>query len=210
MGIIGSSGTGKSTTLRLAAGLLQPDKVGGRCRGWLVRSGEAAALPGRHAGCDRCTMSPSHHTPFPAGAAPPPCPPAQGEVLIKGEPRHGLISDDDTSDKLKVGLVFQVRCQVVLRLCVRCYRGGVRAAARACWRAEARRASWTWLEAAWRRSCLTCPTVHPPQSGALFDSLTVGENVGFLLHEHTRLPLPKIQVRGLQGGARRRHGTCCR
>ena len=33
----------------------------------------------------------------------------QGEVLIKGEPRRGLISDDDTSDKLKVGLVFQVR-----------------------------------------------------------------------------------------------------
>ncbi|KAI7841119.1 hypothetical protein COHA_005090 [Chlorella ohadii] len=86
VGIIGSSGTGKSTTLRLAAGLLQPDK---------------------------------------------------GEVLIKGEPRRGLISDDDTSDKLKVGLVFQ--------------------------------------------------------SGALFDSLTVGENVGFLLHEHTNLPVNKIQ-----------------
>ncbi|KAL4440000.1 hypothetical protein ABPG75_003001 [Micractinium tetrahymenae] len=86
VGIIGSSGTGKSTTLRLAAGLLQPDK---------------------------------------------------GEVLIKGEPRRGLISDDDTSDKLKVGLVFQ--------------------------------------------------------SGALFDSLTVGENVGFLLHEHTSLPPAKIQ-----------------
>jgi ABC-type transporter Mla maintaining outer membrane lipid asymmetry ATPase subunit MlaF len=34
--------------------------------------------------------------------------PGQGEVLIKGEPRRGLISDDDTSDKLKVGLVFQV------------------------------------------------------------------------------------------------------
>jgi hypothetical protein len=32
----------------------------------------------------------------------------QGEVLIKGEARQGLISDDDTSDKLKVGLVFQV------------------------------------------------------------------------------------------------------
>lgn len=86
VGIIGSSGTGKSTTLRLAAGLLQPDR---------------------------------------------------GEVLIKGEPRRGLISDDDTSDKLKVGLVFQ--------------------------------------------------------SGALFDSLTVGENVGFMLYEHTKLPVPKIK-----------------
>ena len=45
-------------------------------------------------------------------AAPPPWPAClllQGEVLIKGEARQGLISDDDTSDKLKVGLVFQVR-----------------------------------------------------------------------------------------------------
>lgn len=87
VGIIGSSGTGKSTTLRLAAGLLAPDK---------------------------------------------------GEVVIKGHVRQGLLSDDDTSESLKVGLVFQ--------------------------------------------------------SGALFDSLTVGENVGFLLHEHTTLPKDKIQV----------------
>jgi hypothetical protein len=42
-------------------------------------------------------------------------------VLIKGEPRRGLISDDDTSDKLKVGLVFQVR----LWLCVVFYDGYV-------------------------------------------------------------------------------------
>lgn len=80
VGIIGSSGTGKSTTLRLAAGLLEPDS---------------------------------------------------GEVLIKGEARRGLISDDDTTHKLKIGLVFQ--------------------------------------------------------SGALFDSLTVRENVGFMLLEHTRM-----------------------
>lgn len=102
VGIIGSSGTGKSTTLRLAAGLLQPDK---------------------------------------------------GEVLIKGEPRQGLLSDDDTSNKLKVGLVFQ--------------------------------------------------------SGALFDSLTVKENVGFMLYEHTDLPsdvieravarsLKKVGLRGVE------------
>ena len=41
------------------------------------------------------------------------------------------------------------------------------------------------------------PPLHDaaPQSGALFDSLTVGENVGFLLHEHTNLPVNKIQVR---------------
>ncbi len=80
VGIIGSSGTGKSTTLRLAAGLLEPD---------------------------------------------------QGEILIKGEARRGLLSDDDTSDKLKIGLVFQ--------------------------------------------------------SGALFDSLTVKQNVGFMLYEHTSM-----------------------
>ena len=87
VGIIGSSGTGKSTTLRLAAGLLQPD---------------------------------------------------EGQVLVKGEPRRGLLSDDDTSDKLKIGLVFQ--------------------------------------------------------SGALFDSLTVKENVGFMLYEHTTLPEERIEA----------------
>jgi len=87
VGIIGSSGTGKSTALRLAAGLLQPDS---------------------------------------------------GEVLVKGEPRQGLLSDDDTSDKLKVGLVFQ--------------------------------------------------------SGALFDSLTVKENVGFMLYEHSDLSEERIEA----------------
>lgn len=87
VGIIGPSGTGKSTTLRLAAGLLEPDA---------------------------------------------------GEVLIKGEPRRGLLSDDDTSNKLKIGLVFQ--------------------------------------------------------SGALFDSLTVMENVGFMLYEHTQLSPEKIEA----------------
>eukprot|EP01023_Acetabularia_acetabulum_P028510 TRINITY_DN2690_c0_g3_i4.p4 TRINITY_DN2690_c0_g3~~TRINITY_DN2690_c0_g3_i4.p4 ORF type:complete len:178 (-),score=21.34 TRINITY_DN2690_c0_g3_i4:1029-1562(-) len=32
------------------------------------------------------------------------------------------------------------------------------------------------------------------QSGALFDSLTVGENVGFLLYEHSSLPSRKIEA----------------
>ncbi len=32
------------------------------------------------------------------------------------------------------------------------------------------------------------------QSGALFDSLTVGENVGFLLYEHSDLPPHRIKV----------------
>lgn len=46
VGIIGSSGTGKSTTLRLAAGLLAPDKVGGgaeREPGWGPGAGRLAA-----------------------------------------------------------------------------------------------------------------------------------------------------------------------
>jgi ABC-type transporter Mla maintaining outer membrane lipid asymmetry ATPase subunit MlaF len=87
VGIIGGSGTGKSTTLRLMAGLLMPD---------------------------------------------------QGQVFIKGKARHGLLSDDPEIGKLlNVGMVFQ--------------------------------------------------------NGALFDSLTVGQNVGFLLYEHTKLPHTKIQ-----------------
>ena len=82
VGIIGGSGTGKSTTLRLLAGLLEPDA---------------------------------------------------GTVRVLGTPRSGLLADDpDLADTLRVGLVFQ--------------------------------------------------------NGALFDSLTVGENVGFSLYEHSALP----------------------
>ena len=80
VGIIGSSGTGKSTVLRIMAGLLQPD---------------------------------------------------EGKVIIRGRPRVGLLSDEKDPN-LKVGMVFQ--------------------------------------------------------SAALFDSLTVGENVGFKLYEHSDLP----------------------
>ena len=32
------------------------------------------------------------------------------------------------------------------------------------------------------------------QNGALFDSLSVGENVGFQLYEHTKMPGPRIAV----------------
>jgi ABC-type glutathione transport system ATPase component len=89
VGIIGASGTGKSTTLRLAAGLLAPDR---------------------------------------------------GEVLICGKPRLGLLSDQAAEEgALSVGMVFQ--------------------------------------------------------NAALFDSLTVGENVGFLLYEHTSLPKDLIRER---------------
>lgn len=87
VGIIGASGTGKSTTLRIAAGLLAPDK---------------------------------------------------GEVLIMGKPRKGLLSDQAEEEKLRVGMVFQ--------------------------------------------------------NAALFDSLTVGENVGFLLYEHSNMAEDKIQA----------------
>ncbi|KAL1559546.1 Protein TRIGALACTOSYLDIACYLGLYCEROL 3, chloroplastic [Salvia divinorum] len=84
VGIIGPSGTGKSTILKIMAGLLAPDK---------------------------------------------------GEVLIRGRRRHGLISDEELSG-IRIGLVFQ--------------------------------------------------------SAALFDSLTVRENVGFLLYENSTMPEDKI------------------
>ncbi|GAX78476.1 hypothetical protein CEUSTIGMA_g5915.t1 [Chlamydomonas eustigma] len=86
VGIIGASGTGKSTTLRIAAGLLAPDS---------------------------------------------------GNVLILGKPRKGLLSDSPDAEHLRVGMVFQ--------------------------------------------------------NAALFDSLTVGENVGFLLYEHSNLPAIEIK-----------------
>ncbi|KAI9157688.1 hypothetical protein LWI28_026309 [Acer negundo] len=84
VGIIGPSGTGKSTVLKIIAGLLAPDK---------------------------------------------------GEVYIRGRKRAGLISDEEMSG-LQIGLVFQ--------------------------------------------------------SAALFDSLTVRENVGFLLYENSNMSEDKI------------------
>ncbi|CAI9787147.1 unnamed protein product [Fraxinus pennsylvanica] len=84
VGIIGPSGTGKSTILKIMAGLLAPDK---------------------------------------------------GEVFVRGRKRHGLISDEEISG-LRIGLVFQ--------------------------------------------------------SAALFDSLTVRENVGFLLYENSTMPEEQI------------------
>jgi ABC-type transporter Mla maintaining outer membrane lipid asymmetry ATPase subunit MlaF len=87
VGVIGGSGTGKSTTLRLIAGLLQPDA---------------------------------------------------GKVMVNGKERLGLISDgEEASYKLKLGLVFQ--------------------------------------------------------NAALFDSLSVMENVGFQLYEHSHLEPEEIE-----------------
>lgn len=86
VGIIGPSGTGKSTVLKLMAGLVAPDS---------------------------------------------------GQVYIRGRPRSGLASDEE-KERLRVGMVFQ--------------------------------------------------------SAALFDSLTVGENVGFTLYEHSDLSEAKIKA----------------
>jgi phospholipid/cholesterol/gamma-HCH transport system ATP-binding protein len=84
LAIIGPSGTGKSTILRIIAGLLAPDS---------------------------------------------------GEVYLKGELRQGLI--EDANDPIGIGMVFQ--------------------------------------------------------QAALFDSLTVDENVGFLLYQHSTLPHERIR-----------------
>ncbi len=84
LGIIGPSGTGKSTVLRLIAGLLNPD---------------------------------------------------EGEIYVQGVRRQGLI--EDSADPIDIGMVFQ--------------------------------------------------------QAALFDSLTVDENVGFLLYQHSKLSRSRIQ-----------------
>lgn len=84
LAIIGPSGTGKSTILRIIAGLLAPDA---------------------------------------------------GEIYVQGQRRIGLI--EDAQDPIAIGMVFQ--------------------------------------------------------QAALFDSLTVGENVGFLLYEHSKLPRRRIR-----------------
>lgn len=84
LGVIGPSGTGKSTILRIMAGLLAPDA---------------------------------------------------GEIYIKGQLRQGLA--EDAKDPIGIGMVFQ--------------------------------------------------------QAALFDSLTVEENVGFLLYQHSKLPQRKIR-----------------
>lgn len=84
LGIIGPSGTGKSTILRIIAGLLEPDS---------------------------------------------------GEVYVQGTLREKWL--DDLQDPIGIGMVFQ--------------------------------------------------------NAALFDSLTVDENIGFLLYQHSKLPRQKIQ-----------------
>jgi phospholipid/cholesterol/gamma-HCH transport system ATP-binding protein len=90
LAIIGPSGTGKSTVLRIIAGLLAPDA---------------------------------------------------GEVYIGGQLRQGLI--EDAADPINISMVFQ--------------------------------------------------------QAALFDSLTVGENVGFSLYQRSRLPHHRLEMVGLSG-----------
>jgi ABC-type transporter Mla maintaining outer membrane lipid asymmetry ATPase subunit MlaF len=117
VGIIGSSGTGKSTALRLAAGLLEPDA---------------------------------------------------GQVLIKGVPRRGLLDDDDAARAaLTVGLVFQVSG------------GGV---------ASCLSFSLAFFIAFFIFLIFSFSLSSSFQSGALFDSLTVAENVGFTLTEGGKVP----------------------
>lgn len=84
LGIIGPSGTGKSTILRIIAGLTAPD---------------------------------------------------EGEIYVAGQQRQGLI--EDAEDPIGIGMVFQ--------------------------------------------------------QAALFDSLTVEENVGFLLYQHSKLPRRRVR-----------------
>jgi phospholipid/cholesterol/gamma-HCH transport system ATP-binding protein len=84
LGIIGPSGTGKSTILRIIAGLTAPD---------------------------------------------------EGEIYVAGQRREGLI--EDAEDPISIGMVFQ--------------------------------------------------------QAALFDSLTVDENIGFLLYQHSKLPRRRIR-----------------
>jgi phospholipid/cholesterol/gamma-HCH transport system ATP-binding protein len=86
LAIIGPSGTGKSTVLRMIAGLLAPD---------------------------------------------------EGEIYVAGHPRQGLLEDQTDQGGVGIGMVFQ--------------------------------------------------------QAALFDSLTVDENVGFLLYQHSRLPRKRIR-----------------
>lgn len=124
VGIIGGSGTGKSTTLRLMAGLMMPDKV------LSVTQALTTPATAAHAGAIILLSKTSESSMWWV----------QGEVVIKGNPRQGLLADDPSLAKLlNVGMVFQ--------------------------------------------------------NGALFDSLTVGQNVGFLLYEHSDLPHDHIRVR---------------
>ena len=43
------------------------------------------------------------------------------------------------------------------------------------------------------------------QNGALFDSLSVGENVGFQLYEHTKMSGPRIAVSATSAGILHMH-----
>ena len=130
VGIIGGSGTGKSTTLKLAAGLLAPDSgdvvIKGRPRQGLLASRALAVADHVHYLALQCDWAAVPLTDFalPCNMARPlPFPSSQAD-------------DADSQHSLKIGLVFQ--------------------------------------------------------SAALFDSLTVGENVGFLLYEHSKLPEEEI------------------
>lgn len=106
-------------------------------------------------------------------------PAAQGEVVIKGEARQGLISDDDTSNKLKASAR---------------HWNGHSCCVLTCSPPPPLAADCPSLPAIRGKPCGRPAQVGLVfQSGALFDSLTVGENVGFLLREHSDLPEARIR-----------------
>ncbi|KAK2990921.1 hypothetical protein RJ640_028698 [Escallonia rubra] len=122
VGIIGPSGTGKSTILKIIAGLLAPDKV---LVSYVFQKGLLFFRPFKLA----------LYSAYPGQNLVSSMVNEQGEVYIRGRLRRGLISDEEISG-LRIGLVFQ--------------------------------------------------------SAALFDSLTVRENVGFLLYEKSSMPEDQI------------------
>ena len=85
VGIIGPSGTGKSTVLKIIAGLLSPDKVG------ICSSFPGASLVKLIRFLDFIGSSTDLSN-------------DQGEVYIRGRKRVGLISDEEMSG-LRIGLV---------------------------------------------------------------------------------------------------------
>jgi phospholipid/cholesterol/gamma-HCH transport system ATP-binding protein len=88
VGIIGPSGTGKSTILRIMAGLLEPD--------------EARRVTNEGTGCSRRLTLAANRP--------------QGEVYIRGKRREGLIGDETGVERLRIGMVRASRVDAQLGL----------------------------------------------------------------------------------------------
>lgn len=98
VGVIGPSGTGKSTILKIMAGLLAPDKVCNCCMSCSI----FFSLSGRSQPSD-------YGLSLMLGM--------QGEVYIRGKKRAGLISDEEISG-LRIGLVSAVLRYNSLESCI--------------------------------------------------------------------------------------------